>query len=174
MIQQQQMNSLEQVFRSADKDRSGSITAKELMTVKWAHNATFTAKTCELLAAIFDTDKNGTVDFREFAQLFQFVQSMHASFMMYDADRSGKLNAREIAQALAHSGFSFQQSTVDNILKKFAKQTYRVGFQMDFEGFIQLCAFIGQLRTLFQMYDRNNSGTISLNMEQLVNVASAF
>jgi len=143
------------------------------MGMKWAQGRTFTQKTCDMLARVFDMDRNGTISFNEFAQLYQFVSNMQISFSAFDRDGSGKLDINEVGQALSHGGFNFGTNTVEQVLKKFG-HAYEKGYYIDFDSFIQLCAFMGQVRSLFEVHDVRRTGTIQVTMEQLVHIATGF
>jgi len=161
-------------FTSVDRDKSGSISARELMTMRWPGNKTFNLGACEALIKVFDTDRSGEISFQEFTQLYGFVLSMQQAFTSFDRDNSGRLDYTEVTQALVQLGYRFAQQTVDNVMKKFGKRTWNKGQQLDFDDWILLCSFLGAMRATFDTMDRQRSGTISLNLEQLVSVASAF
>tara|TARA_R110002050_G_scaffold253106_2_gene391296 strand:- start:880 stop:1062 length:183 start_codon:yes stop_codon:yes gene_type:complete len=60
---------------------------------------------------------------------------------------------------------------VDDVIKKFQTSNSRYAAQgLDFEQFLQMSAFLGQIRSTFMVYDTNRSGWININMEQLVQV----
>jgi len=161
------------MFAAADKDKSGSLTARELMTMKWGDGRTLSFGTCEALARVFDADRSGTIEFFEFAALHQFVGAMFGSFFNFDRDRSGTLEFSELAQALAASGFQFSQITIQALLRKFGKQTMEGG-KVELEVYMQICAFMGQLKATFDRLDAQRSGTVHLNLEQLVTIVASF
>jgi len=168
------MMELQAWFTSVDRDKSGSVSARELMTMRWPGNKTFTLGTCEALVKVFDVDRSGEMNFQEFAQLFGFVLSTQQAFAAFDRDNSGRLDYNEVTQALGHMGYRFSQPTIDNVMKKFGKKTWNKGQQLGIDEWILLCSFLGTMRTTFDMMDRQRSGTIALNLEQLVSLASAF
>ena len=75
---------------------------------------------------------------------------------MYDKDGSGKLDKREVHDALANGGFQLSQAIVDQIYTKFYKKPSGYGAAsqqegLDFETFLQMCAYLGQLRSTFEV-----------------------
>merc|ERR1719354_1278971 len=122
-----------------------------------------------------DKDKSGSISFEEYAALHQFVTSMQAAYYQHDEDRSGHLDNREITAALRIGGFQLSQPVVESIIKKFKQSNKRYGAQgLDFEQFLQLSAFLGQIRSTFMLYDTNRSGFVTMNLEQLVQVCVAL
>uniref|UniRef100_A0A8C2U488 Peflin n=1 Tax=Coturnix japonica TaxID=93934 RepID=A0A8C2U488_COTJA len=70
-------------------------------------------------------------------------------FQAVDTDRSGSISVKELKQALLNNNWS-----------AFNDETSRSG-RMDVYGFSALLRFIQQWRSLFQQYDRDQSGSIS-------------
>ena len=72
---------------------------------------------------------------------------------------------------IPQGGFQLGQPVVESIIKKFKATNARYGAQgLEFEQFLQLSAFLGQIRSTFMVYDTNRSGFITINLEQLVQV----
>ncbi|NXT00288.1 PEF1 protein, partial [Jacana jacana] len=82
-------------------------------------------------------------------------------FQSVDADRSGYISLKELKQALVNSNWStFNDETCLLMINMFDKT--RSG-RIDVHGFSALMRFIQQWKTLFQQYDRDQSGSISFN-----------
>ncbi|NWW94884.1 PEF1 protein, partial [Rhynochetos jubatus] len=80
-------------------------------------------------------------------------------FQAVDADRSGYISMKELKQALVNSNWStFNDETCLLMINMFDKT--RSG-RIDVYGFSALLRFIQQWRSLFQQYDRDQSGSIS-------------
>ena len=45
---------------------------------------------------MFDVDKSGTIDFNEFAALWQYVTDWSDTFRSYDLDNSGTIDKQEL------------------------------------------------------------------------------
>ncbi|KAM8796029.1 peflin [Eudromia elegans] len=82
-----------------------------------------------------------------------------AWFQAVDADRSGFISARELQAALLNSNCQpFRSDTCVLMLNLFDRSG---SGRMDVYGFSALLRFIQQWRSLFQQYDRDQSGSIS-------------
>ncbi|XP_038064329.1 peflin-like [Patiria miniata] len=68
-------------FQAVDADHSGSISATELRQAlvngNWSH---FNEETCRLMIGMFDKDRNGTINFSEFAALWKYIQDWKSCF----------------------------------------------------------------------------------------------
>jgi len=144
-----------------------------MMTMRWGDGLTLSSGTCEALVKVFDADKSGKIEFYEFAALHQFVNSMQTSFYTFDRDRSGNLDYNEISQALGNAGFQLNQWTVDAVLKKFGRQSMQ-GAKVDMDGYLQVCAFLGQIKATFERQDTGRTGSLRMNLEQLVALMASF
>ncbi|KFV75054.1 Peflin, partial [Dryobates pubescens] len=82
-------------------------------------------------------------------------------FQAVDADHSGYISAKELKQALVNSNWStFNDETCMLMINMFDRS--RSG-RIDIYGFSALLRFIQQWRSLFQQYDRDQSGSISFH-----------
>jgi len=78
-ISQQEMGELANWFKTVDRDKSGSISDNELMALQFG-NKPIGIDTARKLIAIFDRDKNGNIDFYEYAALHKFLTTMQQAF----------------------------------------------------------------------------------------------
>ncbi|XP_053820811.1 peflin isoform X4 [Vidua chalybeata] len=78
-----------------------------------------------------------------------------------DTDHSGFISVKELKQALVNNNWSsFNDETCQLMINMFDKT--RSG-RIDVYGFSALLRFIQQWRSLFQQYDRDQSGSISFS-----------
>ncbi|KAJ7795642.1 hypothetical protein B0H14DRAFT_2391396, partial [Mycena olivaceomarginata] len=88
-------------FLAVDEDRSGEINAEELQCALINHDSSaFDLDTVKVLMIIFDDDKNGTIDFNEFAGLRKFIENWRKIFNLCDSDNSGTIDEKELDNVL--------------------------------------------------------------------------
>ena len=160
-------------FSAVDRDNSGEISANELAQMQFGVQK-FGMSTCNMLIKVFDTDQSGQIGFFEYCVLHKFIMGMQAAFHMHDKDRSRRLDLPEVTQALAQGGFQFSQATVGKIFSKFAKKSYGKEEGLEFESFIQMCAYLGQIRSAFDLQDTDRDRWIRINLEGLVQVSAPY
>lgn len=88
------------------------------------------------MISMFDQDRNGTIDLREFAYLFKYVQDWQRCFRQYDQDRSGLLDAREFQSALSCFGYRLSPCFIKMMIGRFDRNKQG---QIAFDDFIFAC-----------------------------------
>jgi len=161
-------------FAAVDKDRSGTISASELSNMQFGGKK-ISIKTSKMLVAVFDSDFSGSIGFFEYCALHKFITSLQQSFAAADSDRSGKLDLREVHQVfmgLSHGGFQFSQNTIQQLYNRFEHKGFsnRTG-GLDFETFLQMSAYLNQVRATFASHDTDRDGWIRINLETLVQMS---
>lgn len=160
-------------FAAVDRDRSGEVSASELGQMSFGPTK-FSLTTAQMLIRVFDSDGSGQIGFFEYCVLHKFIIGMQTAFHMHDKDGSGKLDLTETTQALGQGGFRFSQSTVEKLFNRFAKVTYGSQKGLDYESFIQLCAYLGTVRSVFESQDTDRDGWVQINLEGLVQLSSSL
>jgi Ca2+-binding EF-hand superfamily protein len=146
------------------------------------------------LIKVFDKDRNGRIDFNEYATMHQFITRVRQAFIIADTDRSGRIEAREIYQALAGAGLNFVSfQTILELLHKYDRT--RLG--LSWEEFLMLAAHCAHCKSIFEWYsfslvflddfdqrelffieylvyrnDRDRDGWITINLDQLIQLTS--
>eukprot|EP01089_Gocevia_fonbrunei_P011144 TRINITY_DN2425_c0_g1_i5.p2 TRINITY_DN2425_c0_g1~~TRINITY_DN2425_c0_g1_i5.p2 ORF type:complete len:247 (-),score=70.42 TRINITY_DN2425_c0_g1_i5:1100-1840(-) len=164
-----ELQQMQQWFSSMDRDKSGSVAANELANVAIGGIVLGLENGCALIR-VFDVDKNGTIDFYEYAALHKFLLNMQQLFAIGDKDRSGKLDQNEISQALVAGGFRLGPLAVTSLYRKYNKS----GFGISQADFIGLVAHVALVRSIFEAKDFNKTGTVPITEEQLVEITSNF
>eukprot|EP01114_Cavostelium_apophysatum_P021411 TRINITY_DN745_c0_g1_i1.p1 TRINITY_DN745_c0_g1~~TRINITY_DN745_c0_g1_i1.p1 ORF type:complete len:396 (+),score=98.47 TRINITY_DN745_c0_g1_i1:80-1267(+) len=161
-----EMQQLRAWFDSVDKDRSGTITAVELATLPLMGKP-LGIDAAKKLIKVFDKNYTGNIDFNEYCSLHQFIFKMQGAFYAADADRSGFLDPREIFNAISGAGFQLTLQTVQTICAKYDTMKNQ---QISFESFIQICAHLACVRSIFEWNDAQRTGKVNLNYDQLAHI----
>mmetsp|Transcript_15565 Transcript_15565/g.25633 ORF Transcript_15565/g.25633 Transcript_15565/m.25633 type:complete len:298 (+) Transcript_15565:1-894(+) len=159
---------LKEWFQTVDQDRSGHIDKEELKMALNAAGETFSASTIRMMVDMFDTDKNGTIDFDEFRHLFKYIQVLREAFEAQDRDRDSRLNLGEVRQALSQAQYDFKDpKTTVKLLQRFDPKERSA---LVFENFVELAIQLGQTRTLFTKLDTDKDKLIKLNLDEVVSL----
>ncbi len=126
---------------------------------------------------MFDRDGTRHISFQEFVELHNYLGKMRQAFDFLDKDRSGTLSSDEISQAVIQAGYNITRRTLNILFKKFDFQNKG---SLQFDGYVQLCLFLGTTRNVFtrtEQLQRQSSvpgqpGTIMLDFDAFADLAS--
>ncbi|XP_038064277.1 sorcin-like [Patiria miniata] len=153
-------------FQAVDADHSGSISATELRQAlvngNWSH---FNEETCRLMIGMFDKDRNGTINFSEFAALWKYIQDWKSCFERFDQDRSGNIDANELHHALKSFGYNVTPGFCSVLVQKFDRSDMRT---MKLDDFIQCCVMIRSLTEAFKKKDAAARGIVRICYEDFL------
>lgn len=154
-------------FQIFDTDRSGTIDICELGNAcqavkKSVENSTMKAMTCYelpfhvntiwMLAARFAASGGGVIQFPQFAEMMQWLESVKSVFQQIDTDRSGDMSVAELSRALSFSGFNVTgfPGGGDSISLAVAEKIGRA-YDADGNGVLTFDEFV-QLRLEWDVY----------------------
>lgn len=168
-----EITELQNRFQSGDRDRSGKISASELIAVETGVRG-MSLNTAQMLVRIFDKQHNGEIEFFDFCVLHKFINGMQRAFTMYDSNANGRLERQEVYLAVTAAGFAFSHATIDKLLTRFSRVVDRNRQSLDFESFVQLCAYLGQVRHIYDTQDRDRDGVIKIDLDGLIQLSSSM
>jgi len=131
----------------------------------------FDVDTCKMLMGMFDTDRSGTIDFREFAGLWKYIQEWQKVFRHFDEDFSGTIDRDELAKALSRFGYRLSPQLLDMLQSKFetlpeeGMSRARVTPGITFDRFVRACVVVKTLSDTFKRLDTNEDGWITLSYD---------
>ena len=125
---------------------------------------------CIVHVGIFDKDNNGTIDVREFQQLWQYINQWQQVFNRYDRDKSGNIDAGELYTAYGEMGFRVSQAFCQLVVTQFDRQAKK---SLRFDDFIQSCVMLRALTDTFKLRDTNMNGVIQVSYEDFMTMAIA-
>lgn len=159
---------VQQWFNTIDRDHSGKINAKELQAALFnGQGKHFSEGVCHLMINIFDKNRNGTIEVREFQELYHYINNWMNVFRIYDKDDSGFIEEAELSLAVQQMGFRFSPEFFKVIVAKSDTLNHR---QISADQFIAFCVQLQRFTEIFRMKDKDQKGLISIGFEDFLKV----
>lgn len=117
---------------------------------------------------MFDNDNSGTIDIKEFQQLWQYINQWKGVFDRYDKDRSGNIDLNELYTAYNEMGFRVSMGFCQMVVSRFDRLAKK---SLKFDDFIQTCVMLRSLTDSFRTRDTNMNGVISVGYEDFMTMA---
>ncbi|PHH60068.1 hypothetical protein CDD81_2154 [Ophiocordyceps australis] len=154
------------LFRAVDKDATGQLSEKELSAALVNGDWTaFDIQTIRMMIRMFDSDRNGTINFDEFCGLWSFLASWRTLFDRFDVDRSGNISLAEFSDALVAFRYRLSPRFVELLFRTYDKRQEGV---MSFDLFVQSCISLKRMTDVFKKYDNDRDGYITLSFEDFL------
>ncbi|KAG5949999.1 hypothetical protein E4U53_005570 [Claviceps sorghi] len=154
------------LFRAVDKDGTGQLSEQELSAALVNGDWTaFDLQTVRMMIRMFDTDRNGTINFDEFCGLWSFLASWRTLFDRFDVDRSGNISLQEFTDALIAFRYRLSPAFVELLFRTYDKRGEGV---MSFDLFVQSCISLKRMTDVFKKYDGDRDGFITLSFEDFL------
>lgn len=152
-------------FDTVDSKQQGRITAKELQqafeTFQGRH---FSDNSCKFVVRLFDLDRNGGLDVKEFEQLYFYVKQWVNSFNTYDRERSGFLTENELQCALIHMDINFSPEFIKFLIQRYDPNSKKISL----DQFIMTCIQIQKYTEEFKARDDKYAGEIKIKYEDFL------
>lgn len=154
-------------FDTMETKEMGKMTARELQhAFETIQGKYFSENSCKFVVRLFDLDKKGGLDVKEFEELYTYVKRWVEAFNMYDADRSGFLNENELDCALKHMDIYFSPDFIKFLIKKSNIDINPK--KMSLDQFIVTCIQIQRYTEEFRVRDENYRGEINMKYEDFL------
>jgi calcium-dependent protein kinase len=135
----EELRGLKELFKSIDRDNSGSITPQELKDAlaTWEHR--IPEHELAQLVAVADVDADGTIDYNEFVAATAHVSRLEReevllrAFQALDLDSSGAVDAEELRAALDKFGLADEDAN-----ELLASADANGDGKLDFDEFVSL------------------------------------
>ncbi|XP_022913214.1 sorcin-like [Onthophagus taurus] len=152
-------------FPSIEGKSEGKISAKELQTAfKQFQGKHFSDNVCKFVVRLFDLDKNGGIDIREFEQLYSSVKKWVSAFNTCDRSRCGFLAESELDLALKQMEINFSPDFVTFLINRCDP----VNKKMSLDQFIVTCVQMQKYTEEFRARDEKSDGIIKLKYEDFL------
>ena len=140
MMQESKLREFREAFDMFDKDRDGSITAKELTNVmKSLNHQTSDLEIQEMINEV-DIDGNGKIDFEEFVSLMNrrtketdTEEEVINAFRVFDKDQNDTISSTELRHIMTTIGDKLTDEEVDEMIREA---------DIDGDGYINYVEFV--------------------------------
>lgn len=109
------------------------------------------------------------IEFDEYVAVLKYLRAMKESFMFFG--KNDRLSLEEVNEALTRAGFSISSYALSAAIAKFDKHQEGV---LRFDQFLGLCIFLSNLRKLFHFFDKDDTGEITISLDQLISCTPYF
>lgn len=145
---------------------TGQLSERELSAALVNGDWTaFDIQTVRMMIRMFDSDRNGTINFEEFCGLWSFLASWRTLFDRFDVDRSGNISLAEFTNALIAFRYRLSPHFVELLFRTYDKRNEGV---MSFDLFVQSCISLKRMTDVFKKYDDDRDGYITLSFEDFL------
>jgi Ca2+-binding EF-hand superfamily protein len=163
-----QQTALQQWFESVDTDKSGRISPQELQRALALGGLNFSMKLASSLIRMHDVNGSNTLDFHEFVALHTYLQTLQQTFATCDRDRSGKLNLQQVQDALRRLGFDLDMQPEGAFYKLVQSYDFHQESAIVLDSFIAMCIQLRNAQRVFNLFDAQRTGRITLDFNQFV------
>ena len=87
------------------------------------------------MIGMFDNDNSGTIDFKEFASLWKYIDDWQRCFRSFDRDNSGSIDRNELKMALTAFGKYYQALKKRNNRRNFEHYKIRISEKNFLKGY---------------------------------------
>ena len=124
-LTEEQIAEFKEAFSLFDKDGDGTITTKELGVVMRSLGQSPTEAELQDMITEVDTNKDGTIDFKEFLTLMakkmketDSEEELREAFKVFDKDGNGFISAAELRHVMTNLGEKLSDEEVDQMIKE--------------------------------------------------------
>lgn len=124
-IPETRMKEYRDAFEMFDKDKDGTITARELSNVLRSLNQDPTEQELQEIIAELDYDGNGKIDFDEFVTLMNrksketdTEEEVINAFRVFDKDGQGLISSSELRHIMTTLGDKLTEEEVDEMIRE--------------------------------------------------------
>lgn len=124
-IPEHRLKEYKDAFEMFDKDKDGTITAKELANVMRSLHQDPTERELNEMISEVDVDGNGRIDFEEFVALMNrrsketdIEDEVINAFRVFDKDANGMISSNELRHIMTTLGDRLTEEEVDEMIRE--------------------------------------------------------
>nr|AEE63517.1 unknown [Dendroctonus ponderosae] len=156
---------VEKWFKAMETKVEGQISSKELQQAfEVFQGRHFSDASCKFVVRLFDLDRNGGLDIKEFESLYYYIRQWMTAFNTYDRDKSGFLDETQLDYALRQMDINFTEEFLRFLITKNNPKARK----MPLDQFIITCIQIQRFTDEFKNRDINYSGSINIKYEDFL------
>ncbi|XP_026215138.1 calpain 2, (m/II) large subunit, like [Anabas testudineus] len=127
----------------------------------------FSIATCRNMVNMLDKDGSGKLGLVEFKILWTKIDTYLSIYRQKDADNSGTMSSTEMRAAVEEAGFSLNNPLHQILVARYSESDLTI----DFDNFVGCLVRLETMFDVFRSLDKDNSGTIELNLTEWLNVS---
>lgn len=163
-------------FCAVDTDRSGKIDEQELQKALTQSGIqpggkTFSMETCQLCIRLLDANKNGTLDFNEFRELWNMLNQWKGHFTAMDRDRSGFIDEAELTRAVQSMGYRLSPQVIHVMALRYSNNSNK---RINFDAFVACCLRMRIFTNSFAALDIQRTGNIYIGYDQFMHIVMSI
>ncbi|RLV92994.1 Peflin [Spathaspora sp. JA1] len=176
---------LRSVFEKVDTNHSGRISYSELSFALLNFDRTkFQDSTLRLMINLFGAGpgeyQNSHLTFDQFTSLWKYLSAYKKLFIQADTDQSGDISFGEFQKVLEQIGYKLDIDLVLHLFSRYcstssgrssgssgSSEGRGVG-RLKFDSFIELLVYLRKLTDVFKKYDKDLSGTATINFSDFL------
>uniref|UniRef100_A0A4W6DNL7 Calpain-2 catalytic subunit n=1 Tax=Lates calcarifer TaxID=8187 RepID=A0A4W6DNL7_LATCA len=125
----------------------------------------FSLTTCRNMVNLLDKDGSGKLGLVEFKILWTKIESFLNIYRQKDVDNSGTMSSTEMRTAVEEAGFSLNNPLHQVLVARYSEPDLTI----DFDNFVGCLVRLESMFNTFNTLDKDNSGTIELNILEWLN-----
>ncbi|KAM7394872.1 hypothetical protein PAMP_021647 [Pampus punctatissimus] len=127
----------------------------------------FSMVTCRNMINLLDKDGSGKLGLVEFKVLWMKIENYLNIYRQKDVDNSGTMSSTEMRTAVEEAGFSLNNLLHQVLVARYSEPDLTI----DFDSFVGCLVRLETMFNTFNMMDKDNSGTIELNIVEWLNMS---
>lgn len=158
----------QQWYNVMEREQYGKINARELQAALFnGQGRQFSENVCHLMVNIFDKTRSGTMDIRDFHELYQYINNWMNVFHMYDKENNGYLEEAELTLAVQQMGFRFSADFFRVIVSKTDTLNQK---NISAEQFIVFCVQLQRFTEIFRLRLKEPKDAITIGFEDFLKI----
>lgn len=158
---------LQEWFMAVDTDGNGRISAQELQTALALGGLHFSLKLVSSLVRMHDVNSSNTLDFQEFSAMQAYLTRLQHTFQRV-CGHSSQMSLQQVQQALAMLDIQLDMQPNGAFYKMVASYDFDRSGAIALDSFIAMNIQLRNAQKMFNLFDAQRSGRMTLDFNQLV------